>query len=114
MNILFRADSSSNIGTGHIMRDLVLVNQFPNDNIVFATQDLEGNINYKIDEAGYKVYTLKNNEFEELNFLIKEVNIEMIVIDHYKIDYDFEKKLKNENPNLKIFVLEKKILKVVL
>ena len=106
MNILFRADSSSNIGTGHIMRDLVLVNQFPNDNIVFATQDLEGNINYKIDEAGYKVYTLKNNEFEELNFLIKELNIEMIVIDHYKIDYDFEKKLKNENPNLKIFVFD--------
>ena len=106
MNILFRADSSSNIGTGHIMRDLVLVNQFPNDNIMFATQDLEGNINYKIDEAGYKVYTLKNNEFEELNFLIKELNIEMIVIDHYKIDYDFEKKLKNENPNLKIFVFD--------
>ena len=106
MNILFRADSSSNIGTGHIMRDLVLVNQFPNDNIVFATQDLEGNINYKIDEAGYKVYTLKNNEFEELNFLIKELNIEMIVIDHYIIDYDFVKKLKNENPNLKIFVFD--------
>lgn len=106
MNILFRADSSSNIGTGHIMRDLVLVNQFPNDNIMFATQDLEGNINYKIDEAGYKVYTLKNNEFEELNFLIKKLNIEMIVIDHYKIDYNFEKKLKNENPNLKIFVFD--------
>ena len=106
MNILFRADSSSNIGTGHIMRDLVLVNQFPNDNIMFATQDLEGNINYKIDEAGYKVYTLKNNEFEELDSLIKELNIDMIVIDHYKIDYDFEKKLKNENPNLKIFVFD--------
>ena len=26
MNILVRADSSSNIGTGHIMRDLVWLN----------------------------------------------------------------------------------------
>lgn len=106
MNILIRADSSSYIGTGHIMRDLVLVNQFPNDNIVFATQDLDRNINYKIDEAGYKIHTLKSNEFEELDFLIKELNIEMIVIDHYKIDYNFEKKLKEKNPNLKIFVLD--------
>ncbi len=27
-NILFRADSSSTIGTGHIMRDLVLTNKY--------------------------------------------------------------------------------------
>lgn len=105
-NILIRADSSSNIGTGHIMRDLVLVNQFANDNIVFATQVLAGNINHKIDEAGYKVFTLKSNDFEELDSLIKELNIDMIVIDHYKIDYNFEKELKEKNPNLKIFVFD--------
>lgn len=106
MNILFRADSSSNIGTGHIMRDLVLVNQFPNDNIVFATQDLEGNINHKIDEVGYKICILKSNEFDELDKVIKESNIDMIVIDHYKIDYNFEKELKEKNPNLRIFVFD--------
>ena len=52
MNILIRADSSSYIGTGHIMRDLVLVKQYKNENIIFATQDLIGNVNYKIVEAG--------------------------------------------------------------
>ncbi len=31
MNILVRADSSSNIGTGHIMRDLVLAKQYKNE-----------------------------------------------------------------------------------
>ena len=40
MNILVRADSSSYIGTGHIMRDLVLAKQYLNENIIFATQDL--------------------------------------------------------------------------
>lgn len=52
-NILFRADSSSTIGTGHIMRDLVLAQQYPEANITFATQDLNGNINHKIIETGY-------------------------------------------------------------
>ncbi len=49
-NILFRADSSSTIGTGHIMRDLVLAEQFEDAGIVFATRDLPGNINHKIKE----------------------------------------------------------------
>ncbi len=59
MNILFRADSSSTIGTGHIMRDLVLAKKYPNDNIIFVTQNLEGNINYKIEEEGYKLESPK-------------------------------------------------------
>jgi spore coat polysaccharide biosynthesis predicted glycosyltransferase SpsG len=50
MNILVRADASSTIGTGHIMRDLVLVMQYPNSSIVFATQKLDGNLNSKILE----------------------------------------------------------------
>lgn len=106
MNILIRADSSSDIGTGHIMRDLVLTKQFNKDNIIFATQDLEGNINQKIEDAGYKIEILKSNNFEELNELIKKLNIEMIVIDNYNIDYKFEKKLKEQNSKLKIFVFD--------
>ena len=51
-NILFRADSSSFIGTGHIMRDLVLAKQYKTENIIFAVRELDGNINYKIDEEG--------------------------------------------------------------
>ena len=72
MNILFRADSSSFIGTGHIMRDLVLVNEFKSHKIVFATQKLSGNINYKIEEDGYKIEILKDNNFKELDALIKK------------------------------------------
>ncbi|RUM68118.1 MAG: UDP-2,4-diacetamido-2,4,6-trideoxy-beta-L-altropyranose hydrolase, partial [Sulfurospirillum sp.] len=37
--ILFRADSSSQIGLGHIMRDLVLAGQFRDDEILFACRD---------------------------------------------------------------------------
>ena len=106
MNILVRANSSSYIGTGHIMRDLVLAKEFKNDNIIFATQDLQGNINHKIMEANYQLEILKSSDFEELNELIKKLNINMIVIDSYEIDYAFEKKLKEQNPKLKIFVFD--------
>ncbi|MEA2047514.1 MAG: UDP-2,4-diacetamido-2,4,6-trideoxy-beta-L-altropyranose hydrolase [Campylobacterota bacterium] len=105
-NILFRADSSSTIGTGHIMRDLVLAEQFKDANIIFATQDLPGNINYKIKEKNYRIEILNFNDIEELDSLIKELNIDMIVIDHYGIDYDFEKQLKIKNSTLKIMSLD--------
>ncbi|ADN08189.1 UDP-2,4-diacetamido-2,4,6-trideoxy-beta-L-altropyranose hydrolase [Sulfurimonas autotrophica] len=99
-SILFRADSSSKIGTGHIMRDLVLATQYKDSNIIFATQNLSGNINHKIFEAGYKLEILQSNQLKELNQLIQKYNADMLVIDHYEIDYKFEKKLKENNPQL--------------
>ena len=105
-NILIRSDSSSTIGTGHIMRDLVLASQYQDANIIFATQELDGNINHKIKEAGYKLELLNSNDFSELDELVKELEIDMIVIDHYGIDENYEKQLKIKNPKLKIMVLD--------
>lgn len=105
-NILFRADSSSTIGTGHIMRDLVLADQLKDGNITFATQKLAGNICHKIEEKQYSIEFLSSNDFKELDVLIKKLAIDMIVIDHYGIDDTFEKQLKTQNPMLKIMVLD--------
>jgi len=104
-NILFRADSSSEIGTGHIMRDLVLAKQYPNDKILFATQYLEGNINYKISEAGYKIVNLKTDTQDELVKILKEYAIDLLVIDHYQIDFKYESYLK-ENFDIKILAFD--------
>jgi UDP-2,4-diacetamido-2,4,6-trideoxy-beta-L-altropyranose hydrolase len=102
-NILIRADSSSTIGTGHIMRDIVLARQYKSTNITFATQDLDENINDKIKQNGYKISILKSNDIKELDKIIKKLNIDLLIIDHYEIDYKKEKKLKKQNPNLTIF-----------
>jgi len=102
MNILIRADSSSTIGTGHIMRDLVLASKYKDANIIFATQNLAGNINHKIKEAGYSLEILNSNDFKELNTLIKKLDIELLIIDNYQIEYKFEKRLKKRNKDLKI------------
>ena len=104
-HILFRADSSSTIGTGHIMRDLVLAKEFDGAKISFAVQELPGNINHKIEEEGYGIHLLGSNDINELIDLIMQNNIEMIVIDHYGIDHLFEKQLKAAT-GVEIFVLD--------
>ena len=105
-NTLIRADASSTIGTGHIMRDLVLAEQFKDANIIFATQDLDGNINHKIEEKNCKIEILHSNDVQELDALIKKLAIDMIIIDHYEVDYSFEKQLKIQNPQLKILSVD--------
>ena len=106
MNILFRADASSSIGTGHIMRDLVLAQQYPSSKIFFATQELKGNLNSKIIEAGYQLEVLSSNDIDELDALIQKYSIEMLIIDHYDIGYEIEKELKTRNPSLTILVVD--------
>ena len=104
--ILFRSDSSSTIGTGHIMRDLVLAKQYPQSKIIFVTQDLEGNINHKVVELGYSIEILKNNSLDEFQRIIDIYNPNLVVIDSYDIDYSYEKKLKTQNPKLKLLCFD--------
>jgi UDP-2,4-diacetamido-2,4,6-trideoxy-beta-L-altropyranose hydrolase len=92
-NILFRADSSSKIGLGHIMRDLVLAKEFKNAKIFFACQNLEGNI---IDKIPYETIILKSNNINELIKIIDKKDIEFLVIDHYEIEYQDEKEIKDK------------------
>lgn len=93
MNLLIRADSSSTIGLGHIMRDLVLAQQYPDAAILFACQDLSGNI---IDSIPYPVHILKSNAPEELIALIRSYKTDLLIIDHYGIDEAFERQIKEQ------------------
>jgi len=92
MNLLIRADSSSSIGLGHIMRDLVFAAQQSEDTVWFACQNLSGNI---IDHIPYPVHILDSNDPDELIALIQEQKIDLVVFDHYGIDERFEKKVKD-------------------
>jgi UDP-2,4-diacetamido-2,4,6-trideoxy-beta-L-altropyranose hydrolase len=91
MNLLIRADSSSTIGLGHIMRDVVFAAQHPQDTVRFACQNLSGNI---IAHIPYPVHVLNTNDPDELIALIREQHIDRVVFDHYGIDAVFEKKIK--------------------
>ncbi|TEY02748.1 UDP-2,4-diacetamido-2,4,6-trideoxy-beta-L-altropyranose hydrolase [Campylobacter sp. US33a] len=91
MKVLFRSDSSSQIGFGHIKRDLVLAKQY--NDVSFACIALEGSL---IDEIPYPVYELTSSSIYELINLIKAEKFELLIIDHYDIGYDDEKLIKLE------------------
>ncbi|MDD2905975.1 MAG: UDP-2,4-diacetamido-2,4,6-trideoxy-beta-L-altropyranose hydrolase [Sulfurimonas sp.] len=106
MNILIRADASSTIGTGHIMRDLVLAKRFATHSLAFATRPLEGNLDAYIQKSGYDLYSLISNDLQELSALIHKHNIHLLIIDHYELGISYEKALKKLHPSLKIMVLD--------
>jgi len=101
MKTLIRSDSSSTIGLGHIMRDLVLAQSFEGE-VIFACQNLEGNI---VSSIPYEVKILKSNDAEELIDLIKALHVKRLVIDHYGIDAAYEQKVK-EATGVKILSLD--------
>ena len=68
----------------------------------FNNIDLEGNINNKILEAGYRVELLKDNSLYEFQKIIDIYIPDLVVIDSYDIDYNYEKQLKTQNPKLKL------------
>ncbi|QKG30146.1 UDP-2,4-diacetamido-2,4,6-trideoxy-beta-L-altropyranose hydrolase [Campylobacter sp. RM16187] len=96
LKTLIRADSSVTIGHGHIRRDLVLANKFKD--ISFACLELEGSL---ISEINFRVFTLKTNDLDELISLINTHKFELLIIDHYGISYDDERKIK-ERTGVKI------------
>lgn len=91
MKVLFRSDSSSEIGFGHIKRDLIFAKQY--EDVSFACLDLEGSL---IDEIPYPVFELESESIYELVNLIKNQKFELLIIDHYGINADDEKLIKYE------------------
>ncbi len=61
MKVVFRVDSSTAIGSGHLMRCLSLAKQMrkeKNAEVHFISRDLEGNLHGKIKEAGFTLHVL--------------------------------------------------------
>lgn len=103
LKTLIRADSSFDIGHGHIRRDLVFACKFKD--ISFACLELQGSI---INEIKYPVFKLKNGSLDELINLIKEHKFELLVLDHYGLDYKFERAIK-EATGIKILSFDDEI-----
>lgn len=125
MNIVFRVDASSEIGTGHVMRCLTLAQILKrhSSKIVFICRKHDGNMIHKIRSRGFIVEELESVENHEVNQKIlysswlgvtqkqdsidcinkvKYDSIDLIVIDHYAIGEEWERMLRPYCRNLMV------------
>lgn len=107
MNIAFRVDASIDIGTGHTMRCLNLASALreAGAKCVFISKNCPGDFNLQIEQQGYEVFKL--NERDEVRSfdliedakttkaLIKNHQIDWLIIDHYKIDKRWQNILRD-------------------
>ncbi len=117
MRIVIRADASLDIGSGHIMRCLVLADAFKRKghHVSFACQSLPGDLNTYIAKRGYTVTVLKSTpktqlneelpegylfwlqrtELEDANDFLKCVSqVDAVVTDHYAIGKEWHNIVK--------------------
>jgi UDP-2,4-diacetamido-2,4,6-trideoxy-beta-L-altropyranose hydrolase len=114
MKIIIRADSSFNIGSGHIMRCLTLATELSKRGhfVEFVCRELPGNLIHYIEHAGFTVYTLPYNTtlnikktiYESLNEIweedarltkdiLKRINARIVILDHYSFDEKWENEI---------------------
>ena len=98
-HIYFRADSSSLIGTGHVMRCITLAKALAkcsDVSIKFICRELAGNINYLIEQNGFDLAAIDyQGDFDEIHDAqrtlaalggIESQDAPWLILDHYQID----------------------------
>ncbi|MEE1920389.1 UDP-2,4-diacetamido-2,4,6-trideoxy-beta-L-altropyranose hydrolase [Pseudomonas sp. 148P] len=96
MKVLVRADASSQIGIGHVMRCLTLARHLAASGaeVAFACRELPGHQLARIAEAGHEVFVLpaQGDEQVVLDALLPGPgSFDWIIVDHYGFDAAWEK-----------------------
>ena len=110
MNVYFRLDCNETIGSGHFFRSIAIAKQFilNNHKVFFITCKLDSANkkilnNFKIKHIEIKKkFLLKNEEFNFLSQIILSLKNtpDLLIIDHYNILFNVQKKLKKIIPKL--------------
>ena len=122
MQVVIRTDASLQIGTGHVMRCLTLAVALKEKGamVQFICRELSGNLITSIEDKGFLVHKLQADEIAILNnikadddlfhaswltvtqeqdakecqLLIEDIKPDWLIVDHYAIDYRWEKQFK--------------------
>ena len=128
MQVVIRVDSSSQIGSGHLMRCLTLAVRLRDGgaDVYFICRDIDGNLSRLVSEQGYDLLMLPRAEHDDtlagyaawltvseerdaadtIEAMIARGlgHVDMLVVDSYAIDSTWEKRLRSMAN--KIFVID--------
>ena len=106
MNTFIRVDASIEIGTGHVIRCLTLAHRLKKEGkqVAFICRGAEGDCIELIEKQGFHVYKLKSilgslwtyvadyweRDVKETIDVLKQHEVEKLIIDHYSIDIKWE------------------------
>ena len=127
MKIVFRVDSSLEIGTGHVMRCLALADilRDQNSDIYFICRNHPGNLIEYIESKKYKVFIIVNKEGQNFKLdsnlphakflgdnqtndandcyaILSNIQPNWLILDHYGIDVLWQQILKNRYDKLMV------------
>lgn len=131
LKVVFRTDASITIGTGHVMRCLTLAKALEDKgaDVQFICRDHVGNLIERIHQEGFVVHTLitrsghseqteskeapklfhsewldvtQQQDANDCHSILKEIQPDWLVVDHYSIDQAWQKILKPNYQNLMV------------
>ena len=96
MKVIIRADSSTLIGYGHVMRCLTIASYLKRlgHKVKFYTFKAEGSLETFIIDKGFDVELLRNQKD-----IIHE-NTDWLIVDHYELDINWEREASRYTSNL--------------
>lgn len=104
MRVAFRVDSSVSIGTGHVMRSLVLANALKREGArtLFVTRDLPGQVGAQAVAAGHAVATITSqDDAAQTRAVLRERGEwDWLVVDHYGLGEAWERNLRGSAKHL--------------
>ena len=127
MNVVIRTDASCHIGSGHVMRCLVLAQKLKEQGyaVSFASRPQQGDLVEFVRNKGFDVYELiiphywqtpvNSSDYaawlqvtwkEDAKSLIEQVdNVNLLIVDHYGLNDDWELLVKKEL-KCKVFAID--------
>ncbi|MEK4825818.1 UDP-2,4-diacetamido-2,4,6-trideoxy-beta-L-altropyranose hydrolase [Niallia sp. FSL W8-0951] len=110
-DVVIRADASYLIGSGHVMRCLTLAHMLREEGIKvsFICNKAEGDLSELIIQQGFNVYLNLIDDSKKTDHVVeilKKINCDLLIIDHYQIDIKWEKEIRCNFPNIKIMVID--------
>lgn len=98
--VWIRVDGSRTLGLGHVFRCLALAYMLQDEfTVSFFTKELPINLRSKIQEGYFRVISIG----EEDDFLKRLTGEEIVVVDHYNLNSQFQQAIKG-NGNFLVFI----------